>query len=39
MHLELHEVAQGAVYVHHDPHQHHVQGQAHGKVKKGGTSN
>jgi hypothetical protein len=29
MHSEVHEVGQGAVHVHHDPHAPHVQGQAH----------
>jgi hypothetical protein len=33
MYLEVHEVFQGAVYVHHDPHVPHVQGQA--QVKQG----
>jgi hypothetical protein len=28
MHLEVHEVDQGAFHVHHDPHVPHVQGQA-----------
>jgi hypothetical protein len=32
MHLEVHEVDQGAVHVHHDPYVPHVQGQAHGEV-------
>jgi hypothetical protein len=27
MHSEVHEVGQGAVHVHHDPHVPHVQGQ------------
>jgi hypothetical protein len=34
MHLEVHEVDQGAVHVHHDPHVPNVQGQAHGKVQE-----
>jgi hypothetical protein len=29
MQLEVHEVDQGAVYVHHDPHVPHVQGLSH----------
>jgi hypothetical protein len=33
MHLEVHEVDQGAVYVHHDPHVPHVQGQSNGEVQ------
>jgi hypothetical protein len=32
--LEVHDVDQGAVHVHHDPHVPHVQGQAHGKVQE-----
>jgi hypothetical protein len=32
LHLEVHEVDQGAVHVHHD---FHVQGQAHGEVQEG----
>jgi hypothetical protein len=35
MHLEMHEIVQGAVHVHHDPHMPHVQGQAHGKAQEG----
>jgi hypothetical protein len=35
LHLEVHEVDLGAVYVHHDFHVPHVQGQAHGKVQEG----
>jgi hypothetical protein len=35
MHLEVHEIVQGAVYVHHDPYVPHVQGQAHGEVQEG----
>jgi hypothetical protein len=35
MHLEVHEVVKGAVYVHHDPHVPHVQGQSHGEVQEG----
>jgi hypothetical protein len=35
MHLEVHEVYQGVVYLHHDPHALHVQGQAHGEVEEG----
>jgi hypothetical protein len=35
MHLEVHEVFQGAVHVHHDVHVPHVQGQAHGEVQVG----
>jgi hypothetical protein len=35
MHLEVHEVDQGAVHVHHKPHVPHAQGQAHGKVQEG----
>jgi hypothetical protein len=35
MHLEVHEVDQGAVHVPHDPHVPHVQGQAHGEVQEG----
>jgi hypothetical protein len=35
MHLEVHEVVQGAVHVHHGPDVPHVQGQSHGEVKKG----
>jgi hypothetical protein len=35
LHLEVHEVDQGAVHVHHDFHVHHVQGQAHGEVQGG----
>jgi hypothetical protein len=27
MHLEVHEVVQGAVHVHHDPYVPHIQGQ------------
>jgi hypothetical protein len=30
LHLEVHKVVLVAVQVHHDPHVHHVQGQAHG---------
>jgi hypothetical protein len=33
-HLEVHEVDQGAVHVHHDPHVPHVQGQEHGEVQE-----
>jgi hypothetical protein len=35
MHLEVHEVVQGAVHVHHDPHVPRVQGQSHGEVQEG----
>jgi hypothetical protein len=35
LHLEVHEVDQGAVHVHHDFHVRNVQGQAHGKVQEG----
>jgi hypothetical protein len=35
MHLEVHEVDQGAVHVHDDPHVPHVQGQAHGEAQEG----
>jgi hypothetical protein len=35
IHLEVHEVDQGAVLVHHDPNVPHVQGQAHGEVQEG----
>jgi hypothetical protein len=35
MHLEVNEVDQGAVHIHHDPHVPHVQGQAHGEVQEG----
>jgi hypothetical protein len=35
IHLEVHEVDQGAVHVHHDPHVPHVQGQSHGEVQEG----
>jgi hypothetical protein len=35
MHLEVHEVDQGAVHVHHDPNVPPVQGQAHGEVQEG----
>jgi hypothetical protein len=35
MHLEMPEVVQGAVHVHHDPHVPHVQGQSHGEVQEG----
>jgi hypothetical protein len=31
----LHEVVQGAVHVHHDPHVPHSQGQSHGEVQEG----
>jgi hypothetical protein len=34
MHLELHEVVQGAVHVHHDPNVPHIQGQSHGEVQE-----
>jgi hypothetical protein len=34
MHSEVHEVGQGAVHVHHDPHVPHVQGQAHKAVQE-----
>jgi hypothetical protein len=34
MHLEVHEVDQDAVHVHHDPHVSHVQGQAHGEAQE-----
>jgi hypothetical protein len=35
MHLEVHEVVQGAVHVHHDPYVPQVPGQAHGEVQEG----
>jgi hypothetical protein len=35
MQLEVHELVQGAVHVHHDPHVPHVLGQAHGEVQEG----
>jgi hypothetical protein len=35
MHLEVHEVVQGAVHVHHYPHVPHVQGPSHGEVQEG----
>jgi hypothetical protein len=35
IHLEVHEVDQGAVHVHHDPHVPHVQGKAHVEVQEG----
>jgi hypothetical protein len=35
MHLEVQEVVQGAVHVHHDPHVPHIQGQSHGEVQEG----
>jgi hypothetical protein len=35
MHLEVHEVDQGAVCEHHDSHVRHVQGQSHGEVQEG----
>jgi hypothetical protein len=35
MHLEVHEVDQGTVHAHHEPHVLHVQGQAHGEVQEG----
>jgi hypothetical protein len=38
MHLEVHEVDQDAVHVHHDPNVPHVQGQAHGEVQEGHES-
>jgi hypothetical protein len=34
MHLKVHEVVQGAVDVHPDPHVPHVQGQAHTEVEE-----
>jgi hypothetical protein len=34
MHLEVHEIDQGAFHVHHDPHVPHVQGEAHGEVQE-----
>jgi hypothetical protein len=34
MHLEVHEVDQGAVNVHHDPHVPHVQGQSRREVQE-----
>jgi hypothetical protein len=34
MHFEVHEVVQGAVNVHHDPHVPHVKEQAHGEVQE-----
>jgi hypothetical protein len=37
--LEVHEVDQGAVHVHHDFHVRHVQGQAHGEVQEGHKAN
>jgi hypothetical protein len=33
MHFEVHEIVQGEVHVHHDPHVPHVQG--HGEVQEG----
>jgi hypothetical protein len=35
IHLEGHQVDQGAVHVYHDPHVPHVQGQTHGEVQEG----
>jgi hypothetical protein len=35
MHLQMHEVDQGAVNVHHDPHVPQVQGQAQGRSLRG----
>jgi hypothetical protein len=35
MQLEVHEVVQGAVHVHHDHHVPQVPGQAHGEVQEG----
>jgi hypothetical protein len=35
MQLEVHEVVQGAVHVHYDPHVPQVQGQAHVEVQEG----
>jgi hypothetical protein len=35
MHLEVHEVVQGAVHVHPDTHVPYVQGQVHGEVQEG----
>jgi hypothetical protein len=35
MHLEVHEVVQGAVRVHHDPPVPHAYGQSHGEVQEG----
>jgi hypothetical protein len=35
MHLEVHEVYQGAVHVHHYFNVPHVQGQGHGEVQEG----
>jgi hypothetical protein len=38
LHLEVHEVDQGAVHVHHDFYVPNVQGQAHGEVQEGHTA-
>jgi hypothetical protein len=35
MHLEVHEINQGAVHVHNDPHVPHLQEQAHEEVQEG----
>jgi hypothetical protein len=35
LHLEVHEIDQVAVHVHHDFHVPYVQGQAHGEVQEG----
>jgi hypothetical protein len=35
MHLEVHEVVQGAVHVYYDPHVPHIQRQSHGEVQEG----
>jgi hypothetical protein len=35
IHSEVHEVVQGAVYVHREPNETHVQGQVHGEVQDG----
>jgi hypothetical protein len=34
MHFKVHEVVQGAVHVHHDPHVPHGKEQSHGEVQK-----
>jgi hypothetical protein len=35
MRLKVHEVDEGAVHAHYDPHVPHVQGQVHGEVQEG----